>query len=279
MQQQGASMNKPLVSGMTRSNALSAVACMALLAVAGTAIAQAAAKPTVAPPAIELEPKALNIIKGATDRLAAAKTVSFRSVVSEESPSRLGPPLVYTDRYDVTLQRPDKLRILSPGDGPPTELYYDGKSLAAFSPKQNYIARMDAPPTIDGALDEAFTKAQIYYPFMDLLAANAYEDLVKGLRVAFYVGESNAVGGTKTHIVAYANDHAFVQAWIGVDDRLPRRLRAIYRKDPAQLRHQMDITDWKLDAPVAASVFAVPDAAKKALPIPFNSPRPTPAAK
>ena len=68
---------------------------------------------------------------------------------------------------------------------------------------------------------------------MDLLAANAYEDLAKGLRVAFYVGESDSVGGTKTYIVAYANDHAFVQAWIGVEDRLPRRLRAIYRKDPA----------------------------------------------
>jgi hypothetical protein len=272
-------MSNSFAGNFARSTMLAALGFAALIAVAGAAAAQTAIKPTVAPPAIELEPKALNIIKGATDRLAAAKTVSFNSVVSEESPSRLGPPLVYTDSYAVTLQRPDKLRILSPGDGPPTELYYDGKSLAAFSPKQNYIARMYAPPTIDGALDEAFTKAQIYYPFMDLLAANAYEDLVKGLRVAFYVGESNSVGGTKTHIVAYANDHAFVQAWIGVDDRLPRRLRAIYRKDPAQLRHEMEISDWKLGAPVAAGTFAVPDAAKKALPIPFNSPQSTPAAK
>ena len=125
---------------MTRSTVLAAVGFAALLAASGTKAVQAAGKPTVAPPAIELEPKALNIIKGATDRLATAKTVSFSSVVSEESPSRLGPPLVYTDRYEVTLQRPDKLRILSPGDGPPTDLYYDGKSLAAFSPKQNYIA-------------------------------------------------------------------------------------------------------------------------------------------
>ena len=219
------------------------------------------------------------MLKATSAKLAAAKSMSFTATVGYEYPSKLGPPIVYTSRYDVTLQRPDKLRILSPGDGPPTELYYDGKSMAAFAPKENYIARADAPPTIDAALDQAFTKAQIYYPFMDLLAANAYEDLVKGLRVAFYVGESDSVGGTKTHIVAYANDHAFVQAWIGVEDRLPRRLRAIYRKDPAQLRHEMDITDWKLDAPVAASVFAVPDAAKKALPIPFNSPQPKPAAK
>lgn len=244
----------------------------------GVAFAQAASKPTLAPPAIELEPKAMSIIKAACDRLASAKTLSFTGVVSEESPSRLGPPLLYTNRYFVTLQRPNKLRILSPGDGPPTELYFDGKTLAAYSPRENFIAKTQAPPTIDAALDLAFDQAQIYYPFADLIVADPFKDLAQGLRVAFYVGQSNSIGGTKTDIVAYANDHVFVQAWIGVDDKLPRKLRAIYRKDPSRLRHEMTISDWKLDAPVAASVFAVPEAAKKALPIPFARPQPAPAA-
>ena len=255
-----------------------AAGLVALVGVAGSVVAQTAATPAVAPPAIELEPKALNIIKGACDTLGAAKTVSFRSVVAEESPSRLGPPLLYLNRYQVTLQRPDKLRILSPGDGPPSEFYYDGKSMAALAPKENYIARSDAPPTIDAALNQAFAQAQIYYPFMDLLGADPYKDVANELRVAFYIGESDSVGGVKTYMVAWANDHAFVQAWIGVADKLPRRLRAIYRKDSSMLRHEMDITDWKLNAPVAASTFAVPAAAKKALPIPFDHPRPAPAA-
>ena len=198
-------------------------------------------------------------------------------MVTEESPSRLGPPLLYSSRYQVALQRPDKLRILSPGDGPATEFYYDGKAMAAFAPKENYIARPDAPPTIDAALNQAFTKAQIYYPFMDLLDAEPYKNVLNGLRVAFYMGESESVGGVKTYMVAYANDHAFVQAWIGVDDKLPRRLRAIYRKDPAMLRHEMDISDWKLGVPVAAGTFAVPAAAAKALPIPFDRPDRGPA--
>ncbi len=245
----------------------------------GTAHAVAPAAPAVAPPAIELEPRALGILKGSADALAAAKTVSFNAVVAEESPSRLGPPLLYSSRYKVVLQRPDKLRILSPGDGPATEFYYDGKSMAAFAPKENYVARADAPPTIDAALDQAFAKAQIYYPFMDLLDADPYKNVLNGLRVAFYIGESDSVGGVKTYMVAYANDHAFVQAWIGVDDKLPRRLRAIYRKDPAMLRHEMDITDWKLNVPVAAGTFAVPEAAKKALPIPFDRPDAPAAAK
>lgn len=264
-------------NSVTRFSFAAALLTATALAGIGTATAQSAAKPTVAAPAIELEPRALGILKGTCDTLAAAKTVSFRAVVAEESPSRLGPPLLYSSRYQVTLQRPDKLRILSPGDGPATEFYYDGKSMAAFAPKENYIARADAPPTIDAALDQAFTKAQIYYPFMDLLDAEPCKNLLKGLRVAFYMGESESVGGVKTYMVAYANDHAFVQAWIGVDDKLPRRLRAIYRKDPAMLRHEMEISDWKLGVPVAAGTFAVPAAAAKALPIPFDRPDRTPA--
>jgi hypothetical protein len=266
-------MRNPVIRISFTAALLTATALLGI----GTASAQSAAKPTAAAPAIELEPRALGILKGACDTLAAAKTVSFRAVVAEESPSRLGPPLLYSSRYQVTLQRPDKLRILSPGDGPATEFYYDGKSMAAFAPKENYIARADAPPTIDAALDQAFNKAQIYYPFMDLLDAEPYKNVLKGLRVAFYMGESESVGGVKTYMVAYANDHAFVQAWIGVDDKLPRRLRAIYRKDPAMLRHEMDISDWKLGAPVAAGTFSLPAAAGKALPIPFDRPDRGPA--
>lgn len=262
---------------------LAGAGLIALCGIAGSSETRAADHPatapsTPAPPAIELEPRALNILKGACDRLAAAKTAAFRSVVAEESPSRLGPPLLYTSRYDVVLQRPDKLRIVNSGDGPPSEFYYDGKFMLAFAPKENYVARADAPPTIDAALDQAFTRAQIYYPFMDLLDADPYKNVMHGLRVAFYVGESHSVGGVKTHIVAYANDHAFVQAWIGADDRLPRRLRAIYRKDPSVLRHEMEISDWKLDEPVLPGAFAIPEAANEALPIPFDRPQPASAA-
>jgi hypothetical protein len=47
----------------------------------------------------------------------------------------------------------------------------------------------------------------------------------------------------------------FVQAWIGAEDRLPRMLRAIYRDDPAKLRHQMELSNWWLDLDLPADVF------------------------
>src|SRR5258707_13174901 len=85
-------------------------------------------------PAPLLEPKAIEILKAACARLAAAHSMSFTAVISYENPSRLGPPLIYTVRDDVTLERPDKLKVITPGDGPATGFYYDAKTLSVLAP-------------------------------------------------------------------------------------------------------------------------------------------------
>jgi len=224
-----------------------------------------------------IEQKAIELLKAASGHLAAARTMTFTAVVSYEHPSRYGPPLVYTSKSEVTLQRPDKLRVVTPGDGPASEFYYDGKTIMAFAPSENLVAVAEAPPTIDAALKYAFDSAAIYFPFSDVLVADPYKDIAEGLELAFYIGQSNEVGGTTTDMVAYATYGVFVQAWIGAEDQLPRRLRAVFRDDPAQLRHDMALSNWQLDPPVAADAFTSPRA-ETARRIPFAHPNPTPPA-
>ncbi len=226
-----------------------------------SAFAQAAAPAEMAAATTQLEPKAIELLKAASARLAAARTMTFTAVVSYESPSVFGPALVYTTRSDVTLQRPDKLRVITPGDGPATEFYYDGKTMTAFAPAENLVATAVAPATIDATLAAAFESAAIYFPFTDLVVADPYKDLAEGLEVAFYIGQSKVVDGTTTDMVAFANDGVFAQIWIGADDKLPRKLRAVYLNDPPLLRHDMDLSNWKLDPKIAADAFAAPKAA------------------
>ena len=218
-----------------------------------------------------LEPRAMELLKAASDRLAAAKSMSFTAVASYEYPSQLGPPILYTVRYDVTMQRPDKLRVIIPGDGPASEFYYDGKSMTAYAPAENLVAVADAPPTIDGALKAAFDKADIYYPFTDLLVADPYAALTNGAVLAFYIGPSGMVGGAKTDMVAWANSDVFLQIWIGADDKLPRRVRAVYRADPLSLRHELDLSNWQIDQEIPAGTFTS-EKAKTASPMKFDSP-------
>jgi hypothetical protein len=225
-----------------------------------------------------LEAKAIDILKASSARLAAAKSMSFTAVVSYESQSRFGPALVFTTKSDVTLQRPDKLRVITFGDGPPSEFYYNGKTMMAFAPAENLVAVADAPPTIDATLKAAFDSAAIYFPFTDLIVADPYKDIEQGLQLAFYIGQSNVVGGTRTDMVAYVSSSVFVQAWIGAEDRLPRRVRAVYLNDPAHLRHEMELSNWHLDPAVATEFFESGKAAS-APRIAFASPKLPPAYK
>jgi len=276
-----AMMRRDLVCARTLLVALS------LLVVAGASAQQPPGTPSApapapsAPPAAQpapapaLEPKAIEVLKASSSRLAAARTMSFTAVVSYESPSRLGPALVYATRSLVTLQRPDKLRVIQTGDGPASEFYYNGKTMMAFMPAEKLVAVADAPPTVDAMLEVAYQSHGTYFPFTDVLVADPYGDIAKGLELAFYVGQSKVVGGTTTDIVAYAGDGVFVQMWIGVQDKLPRMARAVFQKDPMQLRHQVEFSSWKLDGAVPTGAFASSRAAA-AKRIPFAHPDPGP---
>ena len=211
-----------------------------------------------------LEPRAIDILKASSAKLASARSMSFTAVVSYENPSRLGPPLVYSTKSLVTVQRPDKLRVITPGDGPESQFYYDGKTMTAFSPAENLLAVADAPATIDAALEAAFNSAAIYFPFSDVIVADPYKDIAEGLKVAFYIGQSIVIEGTKTDEVAYISGDVFVQAWIGTQDKLPRRLYAVYMNDPARLRHVLALSDWQLDLKTTPDMFVAPAPANAA---------------
>lgn len=251
----------------------------------GGAQAQQPAKPAAKAPAAKaavspykpiVEPRAMALLKAMSERLAAAKSMSFTATVGYEYPSKLGPPLVYTTRYDVALQRPDRLRILTLCDGPTSEFYYDGKAMTAYAPVENLAAVVAAPPTVDEALLAAQKNSAIFFPFMDVVATDPYRAFTNGAVEAFLIGPSSSVGGVPTTMVAWANNDVFLQMWIGTDDKLPRRIRATYRADPLRLRHELELSNWKLDPVLAPETFV---SAKAASAGKMNFAAPTPPPK
>jgi hypothetical protein len=223
------------------------------------------------PAQMVIEPRAVELLKASTAKLAAARSLSFTALVGYEYPSKLGPALLYTMRYDVDLQRPDKLRVIVPGDGPASEFYYDGKQVMAYLPANDLVAIADAPPTIEGALKQAYERSATYFPFADWVVSDPYKAIADGMKLAYVVGESAQVGGVRTNMIVVANDAVFLQLWIGVDDQLPRRVRAVYREDPQRLRHEMNLINWKLNGTLPAAAFTS-EKAKSARKIEFGNP-------
>lgn len=218
-----------------------------------------------------LEPKAIDILKATSAKLAAARSMSFDALATYESPARTLQPLAYTVLSQVTLERPDKLRVISPGDGPPTEFYYDGRTITAYSPKEDLAAVEDAPPTIDEMLKMAYQKAAITFPFDDVISSDPFKNLGPSLKLAFFIGQSHVVAGTVTDMVGVANGIAQAEIWIGAEDKLPRMVRVTYFNEPGNYRHVVEFSNWHLDPVIPPGTFTSA-AAAKAKRIKFASP-------
>lgn len=194
-----------------------------------------------------IEPTALEMLKAMSARLAGAKSMTFTAVTTYEAPARNGQPLYYATLSQVSVQRPNKLRVITPGDGPPSDFYYDGKTMMAYTPGADLIAVSDAPSTIEAAMKAAYDQAAIYFPFGEVIVADPYKNISDGLTSAFVVGQSHVVGDTVTDIVAIANANVQAEIWIGIGDGLPRMARAIYPKDATQSRYEIQFSNWHLN--------------------------------
>ena len=245
------------------------VVALAAMLTALLANAQAPKKAPAPPPAAvtegppPVEPKALDILKAACETLAAAKAMSFSALSTYEKAARNGQPLFYSTLNKVTVQRPDKLVVITPGDGTPDEFYYDGKKMMAYVPSEDLVAVAEAPPTIDEMIDVAWDKAAIYFPFADMIVAKpcaVFEE--QGLNSAFYVGQSKLIGGTTTDMVAVTGDNFQAELWIGAADHLPRLVRVVYPHEPAHALYQTEYSYWRLMDSVDPATFTSDKATK-----------------
>jgi hypothetical protein len=228
-----------------------------------------AANTEAAHPAIE--PAALDILKATSEKLAAAKSISFHALGAFDVPARNGQPLFYYSRSEVLLVRPNKLRVIVPGDGPPSEFYFDGSTVAVLTPKEDLVAVADVPGNVEDMLERIYQKAGIYFPFVDFLVSDPYKALTAGLTGAFVIGKSTLVGGTTTDVLSISDENVHLQIWIGAEDKLPRLIWATGAENSDKPRHMVEFSNWKLNGDVARESFA-PKRTAATKEIPFARP-------
>ncbi|GJE45790.1 DUF2092 domain-containing protein [Methylobacterium soli] len=251
--------------------ALSLTGCLAgTLASGGPGAAQSPGP--AQSPGTAVEPAAVALLKAAGDALAEARSLSFTATALHDVPNAEGQSIFYTLRSRVVLQRPDRLRVVTEGDGPASEFIADGRTLTLFNPHDRTVASAPAPGDLDAALKAEVEAAGQTQAFADMLMADPAKGLTEGLTRAFVVGRSNLVGGVETDIVAFAAKDAQAQIWIGVADRLPRQLWVTETTTAGPARNGVTFTDWTIGQPVPDRLFSTAHMAG-ARPIPFTKPR------
>lgn len=238
--------------------ALAALSCAALPAFAQQA-QPAASAPPAAPANVAqapaIEPKALEILKAMSTKLGSAKSITFTVATAFDQPGRNGQPIIYATESNVALQRPNRFAVITYGDGPRSAFYYNGKDMLVALPEKNLVAVADAPGNVEDMLEQAFTKAGIYFPWVDLVVSDPFAEIQKGLKTAFYIGQSKVMGDTLTDMVAFSNSNVMVQAWIGAKDKLPRMLSIIPVEKDQPGRQMLTFGNWTLNKSIPSSVF------------------------
>lgn len=231
------------------------LALISLLA-SGTALGEAQGAPPTPPPSPPMEQHALDLLKGMSDKLAAAKAFSFHTRDTIEAPGGSGQFLSFFADSKVAAMRPDKVSAEIRGDAPPFDFYFDGSKMTVYEPTAKLYATEDAPKTIDDMLPFAAKKAGIVLPFADMLYSNPYAVLTEGITSAFYAG-SSVIDGAQCEHLAFAGKGIEWQIWIDAKTSLPCLLMGAMTDVRGAPRFMVEFSHWDLHAPVKHEHFTL----------------------
>ena len=231
---------------------------------AGAGGGQAQGAGTIGPPSRWSRTRALDLLKASSARLAAAKTMSFTAVVNEEYPSRCG--------------RPSLRGALRRDDAAPRQVE------RAVEWRRAGVGVLHRRQGDDGVC----ARRPIWWPWrMRRRRIDASLQKAPSTRRRSSTRSPTCCSPTPTRRWRIAQcwrstsarrarsaartprwwpgptTDVFLQIWIGVDDKLPRRIRAIYRDDPMQFRHEMELSDWRIDGAIPAQALRFGEGAER----------------
>jgi hypothetical protein len=93
----------------------------------------------------DIDPLALKVLKAVTDPIRDAKTFSFRTRGIREYLGSNGQIINYFNTSDVTVSRPDKLRVDFKGRGHDVQLYNDAGKTVLYAPGPKLYAEISSP--------------------------------------------------------------------------------------------------------------------------------------
>lgn len=208
-----------------------------------------------AKPSPKIDPAARAIVDSVTARLAPARTVCLTAK------HKLDPSLGTGGKLDqgplrITVQRPNQFHVLQEAGQMTREIAFDGKTFCLMQPevKLHGIEPLKAS-SIDEFADKADDRFGFRPPVAELLGCDVSATLFKGADSARVVG-SEIIGWTRCQQVQVLQKGMTTDLWVGTKDHLPHRMLITFSDLPGQPKWDIRLSDWKLDVPVDAALFA-----------------------
>ena len=203
----------------------------------------------------DIDPLSLKVLKAVTDPIRDAKAFSFRTRGMREYLGSNGQIITYFTTSDVTVGRPDKLRVDFKGRGQDVQLYYDAGQTVLYAPGPKLYAVIQSAKTLDGVLED-LEKRNVYLPAKNLLASDPYQTLVPDLKTGYVIGKVQMYG-KQVHQLAFTEKDAEYQLWVtGMPDPRIQGLQVINMALGHEPRAMIEFSDWNLNPKIQADTFS-----------------------
>ncbi|MFC1825128.1 DUF2092 domain-containing protein [Thermodesulfobacteriota bacterium] len=212
-----------------------------------------------------IDPQADSILRQMSGYLGGIQQFSFHIENSIDTLLPCNQKLQLSRAVDMFVKRPNRLRANIDGDRVSQELYYDGKSITLYGKDMNVYASLDAPPTIDAAMDYAIESYGLVAPMVDLIYGDSYEILIEAVQSGSYVGLSK-VFGVECHHLAFQGAETDWQIWIeNSKTPLPRKFVLTSKWVAGAPQFTAFLNSWDASTPIKESIFSfkAPDTVEK----------------
>jgi hypothetical protein len=204
----------------------------------------------------DIDPLALKVLKAVTDPIRDAKAFSFHTRAIRDSLGSNGQIISYFTSSDVTICRPDKLRVDFKGRGRNVQLYHEAGKTVLYAPEAKLYAEMTSTAkTLDDVL-ENLEERGLSLPGQNLLASDPYQTLVPHLKTGYVIGQVQMYDKT-VHQLAFTEKDAEYQLWVTGEPN--PRIQALQIIDMARSREPrvtIQFSDWNLNPQIQADTFS-----------------------
>jgi hypothetical protein len=211
-----------------------------------------------------IQSEARDLLKAMSDFMSSHPKLSFSYQSTIETVSDDMQKLQFVSSGNVTLNRPDKIRVTRTGGLIDSELVFDGSMLSILGKNINAYAQIEEKGTLDDVSDR-LGEAGLEPPGADLLATDSFDALMNGVTDAKRISTAY-VQGIECEFIAFRKDDVDFQLWIAKGGRpVPMRYVITSKLLSQAPQYTIETRDWKFGDEVAAADFSFtpPGSAKK----------------
>jgi hypothetical protein len=202
-----------------------------------------------------IDPKADALLLEMSNQLSSMKSFTFQSSQVMEVVTKDGQKIQGLAETNVSIQRPNRMRVDRMGFKGGGSIYYDGANVTFYGKQDNLYATTVAPDNLDDMVDFTRDQLSIDAPGADLIYSNPYSVLMEDAVSGQYLG-AEPVGDRMCHHLAYRGKETDWQIWIEDGGKsLPCRFVITSKKVTGSPQFTVSTTNWK-EQSIAPDKFA-----------------------